>query len=200
MGRWGGMAGDIFPPQQSTIKLLTDGRMVGTHDVRWDFDTINVHPGTLFVIQNLVHFFHLNGSPIASLMLRTPWVRDGSAVDEELPCDYEPHPFAVHYAIESSRVLVDVDFKHRQEPLSAEPFREAWDAWYEVASHGGFCSEDYPPNEAKIFIEDDLQVTSTGIGGVFEDIAIDDAAFYCLINMLQVLHHRLAPIDKLTIE
>ena len=43
-------------------------------------------------------------------------------------------------------------------------------------------------------------MTSTGIGGVFEDVAIDDSGFSCLVNMLQVLHHRLAPISEVTME
>lgn len=200
MGQWGGMAGDRYEPQQSTIALETDGKRIGARDVRWDFDTTKVHPGTAFVIQNMVHILHLYVTPIESLVLRSPLLRDGVPVREELPYDYEPYPFTVNYEIENTQVLVDVDFRDRQDPLVAEPFREAWDAWYEVAAHGGFCSEDAPPEEAIIFVEDDFKVTSTGIGGVFDDVVIDDAGFYCLINMLQVLHHRLTPIDEVTIE
>jgi hypothetical protein len=200
MGQWGGMAGDKYKPQQSSITLVIDGRVQGPRDVRWDFDAMNVHPGTTFVIQNMVHFLHLNVAPVESLMIRSPFLGQGVPIREELPSDYEPSPFAVTYERETSQVSVDVNFRERQAPLAAEPFREAWDAWYEVAAHGGFCSEDYPVEKAKIFIEDDLQVTSTGIGGVFDDVTIDDAGFYCLINMLQVLHYRLTPIAEVTIE
>lgn len=200
MGQWGGMAGDKHDPQKSTITLLTDGRLIGARAVQWDFDTIQVDPGTAFVIQNMVHFLHLHVTPVESLVLRSQLLGDGTSVREVLPYDYEPYPFTVKNEIESAQVLVDVDFNDRQPPLAAEPFREAWDAWYEVAAHGGFCSEDFPPEEVKIFVEDELRVTSTGISGVFDDVVIDAAGFYCLINMLQVLHFRLTPIVEVTIE
>jgi hypothetical protein len=168
--------------------------------MQWDFNTINVDPGITFVIQNIVNYLHSNITPIELFKIRSPLVRDGVDVHEVLPCDFEPHPFIVNYARENTQVIVDVDFRDREDPGLVEPFREAWDSWYEVAAHWGFCNEDYPPEVSKIFIEDDLKITSTGIGGVFDDVVIDDAGFYCLINMLQVLHHRLAPIDEVTIE
>ncbi|MCC7155137.1 MAG: hypothetical protein IT161_11225 [Bryobacterales bacterium] len=200
MGQWGGMAGDSYAPQQSTIVLVADGTRHGIGGVRWEFEVTRVHSGTAFVIQNVAHYLHLNVAPLESLVLRSQLLSDGAPVREELPEDYEPHPFIVNYERESTQVSVDVDFSDRQDPVAAEPFREAWDAWYEVAAHGGFSSEDYAPEETKIFVEEELQVTSTGIGGVFDDVVIDDAGFYCLINMLEVLHHRLTPITEVTIE
>ena len=200
MGRWGGMAGDQFEPQHSTMVLVNDGIQVGQFALRWDFDVMNVHRGTAFVIQNLVHHLHLFVAPVVSLVIRSPLVRDGAPVQEDLPEDYEPYPFLVQDGRETSTVMVDVDFAVRQEPSATEPFRDGWDGWYEVAVHGGFCSEDYPPEDVSINVEDDLQVLSDGIGGVFDDVAIDDAGFYCLINMLQTLHHRLTPISEVTIE
>jgi hypothetical protein len=200
MGQWGGMAGDRHPPEQSTVILVADGARFGVGDVRWDFQMTRVHPGTAFVIQNMAHYLHFNVASLESLVLQSPLLSDGTPVREELPEDYEPYPFSVNYERESTQVSVDVDFIKRQDPVAAEPFREAWDAWYEVAAHGGFSSEDYPPEQNKIFVEDELKVTSTGVGGVFDDVVIDDAGFYCLINMLEVLHHRLTPITEVTIE
>ena len=69
-----------------------------------------------------------------------------------------------------------------------------------MAAHGGFCSTDYLPENVKIMDGGDLQVSSTGLGSVFDDVLFDDAGFYCLINMLHVLHHRLTPISEVTIE
>jgi hypothetical protein len=200
MGQWGGMAGDKFQPQHSAMLLITDGLQVGPVTVRWDFDAINVHPGTALVIQNIVHHLHLFAAPVATLVIYSPLVRDGAPVPEDLPEDYEPYPFVVHDGRETTTVTVDVDFVDRQPASAAEPFRDAWDGWYEVAAHGGFSSEDYPPDEVSIYVEDDLKVLSDGIGGVFDDVVIDDAAFYCLINMLQSLHHRLTRISEVTIE
>jgi hypothetical protein len=200
VGRWGGMAGENFPPHDSTMVVVTDGAKVGPSAVRWDFNAMNVDKGTAFVIQNIVHHLHIFVAPVAALVIRSPLVRDGSPVHEELPDDYEPYPFVVQDGRETSTVMVDVDFASRQPPSAAEPFRDAWDGWYEIAAHGGFCSEDYPPQENSIYVEDDLKVLSDGIGGVFGDVTIDDAGFSCLINMLQTLHHRLTPISEVTIE
>jgi len=200
MGRWGGMAGDRFPPHSSSMALITDGSKDGPSTVHWGFRAVNVDLGTAFVIQNIVHHLHLFVVPVVTLVIRSPLVRDGAPVQGRLPDDYEPCPFVVQDGRETGTVTVDVDFVGRQAPSAAEPFRAAWDGWYDVAAHGGFCSEDYPPEEVSIFVEDDLKVLSDGLGGVFEDVTIDDAGFYCLINMLQTLHRRLAPISQVTIE
>jgi hypothetical protein len=200
MGQWGGMAGETFQPRTSTMVLIHDGVKAGPFAVRWDFNVMNVDRGTAFVIQNIVHNLHLFVAPVVSLAIRSPLVRDGMPVQEELPWDYEPYPFVVRDEREASDVLVDVDFSARQASSAAEPFREAWNGWYEVAAHGGFCSEDYPPEQNSIWIEDDLRVLSDGIGAALEDVTIDDAGFACLINMLQTLHHRLTPISEVTIE
>lgn len=200
MGQWGGMAGETFPPQTSTMVLMTDGMKVGPFAVRWDFNTMNVDRGTAFVIQNIVHNLHLFVAPVLSLVIRSPLVRDGAPVQEDLPWDYEPYPFVVQDGRETGTVTVDVDFAARQASTAAEPFREGWEGWYGVAAHGGFCSASYPPEDNSIHIEDDLQVLSDGIGAALDDVAIDDAGFACLINMLQTLHHRLTPIAEVTIE
>ena len=200
MGQWGGMAGERFPPQTSTLALINDGVPIGPSSFGWDFHVANVDEGTVFVIQNIVHHLHLFVAPVMRLEIRSPLVRDGSPVREDLPDDYEPYPFVVDDGRETALVTVDVDFVVRQAPAAAEPFRAAWDGWYEVAAHGGFCSEDYLPGEVSIYVEDDLKVQSDGIGGVFDDVVIDDAGFACLINMLQTLHHRLTPIAEVTIE
>lgn len=200
MGQWGGMAGERFPPQTSTLVLVNDGVPLGPSTIGWDFRVANVDEGTVFVIQNIVHHLHLFVAPVMRLDVRSPLVDDGAPVREDLPDDYEPYPFTVHDGRETSLVTVDVDFVGRQAPAAAEPFREAWEGWFEVAAHGGFCSEDYPPGEVSIYVEDDLKVQSDGIGGVFDDVAIDDAGFACLVNMLQTLHHRCTPISEVTIE
>jgi len=200
MGIWGGMAGENHPPQHSSMVLISEGRAVGASTVQWDFEATNVDPGTAFVIQNIVHFFALFVTPVEKLVLRSPLLRDGAPVPQDLPLDYEPHPFTVHDERENLMVTVDVDYANRQAPDAAEPFRVAWEGWYEVAAYGGFCSEDFPVLEGLIYVEDDLKVTSTGIGGVFDDVVIDDAGWACLVNMLQSLHHRIAPIAEVTIE
>jgi hypothetical protein len=200
MGEWGGMAGDACPPLQSTMSLRTDGVPFGARDLRWDFDVVGIHIGVTCVIVNLVHGFHLEVAPVDSVVLRWGALRDGSSVADEPPYDFEPYPFLVELGYETPQVLVDVDFRARMAPDAAEPFREAWEAWYTVAAAGGFCTETVPPQSNAIFIEDDLQVTSTGIGGAFDGVLMDDTGWHCLINMLQMLHHRLAPIEQVTIE
>ncbi|MGC3987173.1 MAG: hypothetical protein QM777_21875 [Pseudorhodoferax sp.] len=200
IGRWGAMSGVGFPPRDSTMALVANGVKAGPHSVRWDFQAIHVDRGTAFVIQNLVHHLHLHVVPVVALAIRSPLVRDGASIDEELPDDYEPCPFTVHDGRESTKVSIDVEFSARMPSSAAEPFREAWDGWYDVCAHGGFASEDYPLEETSIYIEDDLKVVGDGIGGVFDDVVVDDAAFSCLVNMLQTLHHRLTPIATVTIE
>jgi hypothetical protein len=196
---WGGMAG-AAQPLSSRADLVVSARVMPAGDAVWSFDAAGIHPGILFVIQNLVHALHLQVTPVRSLQLRSALLRTGQPVQEELPCDHEPYPFGVEYGMESAQVSIDVDFAAPREPSSLEPFRAAWEAWEGVAILGGFADETYLPGQASLAVEDELRLTSAGLGASYDDVSIADAGFYCLVNMLEVLHHRLAPIASVAIE
>jgi hypothetical protein len=117
-----------------------------------------------------------------------------------LPTYFEPLPFEMDYDVENTQVLVDVDSEGSWNAQALEPFREVWDAWTLFAMSGAFADETYPPAHCSLAVEDDLSITSTGMGAAFEDVNIADAGFYCLVNILQVFHEKLAPIQRATIE
>ena len=135
MGQWGGMAGDKYDPQQSTITLATDSIRSGTRSLRWDFKTKKVHPGTAFVIQNIIHFLHLHVTPIESLVLRSPLLLEGVPLKQELPYDYvpTPYPFPVTYDRQNIQVFVDVEFRVRSACSRQKPSRSSierrWNSW-----------------------------------------------------------------------
>lgn len=200
IGQWGALAGCFNSPNQSSLPLLKWALSQDLTQFHCLFSAKGSDPGLFFMIQNLVHFIHDNIAAVQVLEIHSSQLTAESGVAEELPGMYEPCPFLLNYEMESAQVCVDVDFTERWNPAFAESFRTAWEAWYDVAFHGGFCSEDYLPGETSIFIEDDLQITSTGLGAVYSDVTIDDAGFKCLINMLQVFHSRVCALAVVTLE
>jgi len=199
MGVWGGFAGDTHPPPQSTMALVDDGVVGGAGDVRWLYEVTNVHPGLAYVIQNIVHHIHLNFAHVKLLEIHAPWLMDGGIVSETPLNDYEPYPFIVNYDPEDVQVTFDAEFVDRQDPNVIHSFIDGWNGWIEVARFGGFCSDDVTPEMTKFYGEE-LGITSVGIGTGFTRVFIDDSGWYCLINMVQTLHHRIAAISEVTIE
>ena len=197
---WGGMAGELYQPLQSRMSTVVADLPIGAGKYLWGFECENIHPGILLVIKNLTQRVHLRVPAIESLELRSSLPRTGGRMAIALPCDYEPHGFPVDYDMTTAQVLVHVDFQGRHDPAALAGFRQAWEAWQSVAVEGGFADETYLPDKSTLHIEDDLQITSTGLSCAFDGVAIADAGFHCLVNMLQTFNHRLARIEQVTIE
>ena len=150
MAQWGGMAGKTFQPQQSTMDLVIDGQQVGPTTIRWDFNATRVDPGAAFVIQNIVHYLHRVVSPVQTLVLRSPLVRDGASVQEGLPGDYQPYPFTVHDEREDSTVMIDVDFLDRQAPLRPNRFARPGMAGTKSRPMAGFAARTIPQKTCRL--------------------------------------------------
>jgi hypothetical protein len=200
VGQWGGMAGSDIAPIDSSMTLLADAHPLGHNEFLWAYSAQNVDAGTGLVIENLVHHVHLRGQRVEVLQIRSPILSKRHSVRVTLPTYFEPLPFEMEYDVENTQVLVDIDSEGSWNAQALEPFREVWDAWTLIAMSGAFADETYPPAQASLAVEDDLTITSTGMGAAFDDVNIADAGFYCLVNSLQVFHEKLAPIQRATIE
>jgi hypothetical protein len=196
---WGGMAGDLYEPANSRMAMVVTDSMISAGRHLWGFECRDVHPGILLVVQNLLERFHQRSRGIATVEFRSTLAKTSEAADS-LPCDYEPYPFLVEYGMSTAQVLVDVDFDGRYDASGLNDFRRPWRAWESVAIDGGFSDATYPVEKSTLHVEDDLCITSTGLSCSFDGVAIADAGFYCLVNMLQTFHHRLARVEHVMIE
>ncbi|HKU42914.1 MAG TPA: hypothetical protein VJR89_32365 [Polyangiales bacterium] len=200
-GDAGGLAGAAHAPETSRLKTLIEAQLTGqANELVWAFEVANVDAGALVVLQNVLHHVHLLGTDIDSVALHGALVRTGRPVAGELPVDYEPYAFDVEYGMERAQVLVDVEFDQPLEPAQLAALERGWSAWEIVAGFGGFADETYPPGKASLAVEDALRVTSTGASANYDDVAIADAGFYCLVNLLQAIRARGARIAGVVIE
>lgn len=197
---WGGMAGESYSPIESRMTIIVADRLIGSATYLWGFDCENVDPAVLLVIKNLIHRVHVRLGCVERLEFRSSLPGTTRQLPVSLPCDYEPHAFSVEYGMTTAQVLVDADFQRRYDTGKLTAFRDAWEAWETIAIAGGFADETYPPEKSTLSIEDDLRITSTGLSCAFDGVAIADAGFYCLVNMLQTFNHRLARVEQVTIE
>lgn len=200
VGAWGGMAGESNQPSRSRLSLLDEGIEVSPGTLIWTFETAYVDPGVSLVVRNLVHGLDRSFGPVHALWLHQAAVRPGAPLSASLPLDFEPHPFETDCSLENSEVAVLVEFVDRPDPSRIEAFCEAWRAWETLAVLGAFADEIYRPGTASLAIRDDLSVTGAGLRVVYEDVTIADAGFYCLLNMIHVLHDRVAPVASVVLE
>jgi hypothetical protein len=199
VGAWGGLAGELISPGQSTMTLVTEAQLVGQRELLWGFEVHNIDPGALLVIENLVQHMHASTAPITMVRIY------GSLIgrkpdDQQLPTYFEPLPFDFQYGVETAQAFVDVTFDDWENVERLEPFRAAWQAWEGVAIEGGFADETYPAAESSLGVEDELKITGSGLGAAYDDLAIADSGFYCLVNMLHRLHRGGVPLSSVVIE
>ncbi len=182
------------------MTLVTEAQPIGQSELLWGFEVDNVDSGVLLVIENLAQHVHASTAPIAALRIYGHLTAHKTHHDLRLPTYFEPQPFHFEYNVETAQAFVDVTFEARQNVEYLEPFQAAWEAWEGVAIEGGFADEMYPSAESSLGVEDELKITSTGLGAAYDDLAIADAGFYCLVNMLHKLHHSGVHLNSVVIE
>ncbi len=200
MAGWGGLSGNSIEPTSSSLHLKRHGR-IEPDIYEWHYDQVLIDVRSLFLIQNMVHNFHLYETPISALHIFSPMIKDSSNVPQELPFYYQPQPFELIYEIEALQVCVEIDFLERQyDEAKRTPFLQAWNVWLSIAAFGAFCDSDCFSEEKKAFlISEPPQSSSTGITFFQGNFYIAEEGLFCFLNMLYTLHQNVARIDEVRI-
>jgi hypothetical protein len=199
LGQHGGFCGNSFNPLESALNLERPRFSNGLFSC--SIKHLFLDPGIVIVICNLMHSLALNGIRVRSLKFATQLIDDNGPDVVELPGVFRSLPFELLLEIKSPTVVVDVEFRRRQEARKLEYIRTVFDSWYEVAAHGGFADLDLhqPTGEATLFVENELQITSVGMQIVYERVATSESAFFSIANFLGKFHYKAAEIQSVAI-
>lgn len=198
IGGRGAFAGARLLPTDSSLALGAE--RIATDMCAWRFDEVHVAPETRMVLENLVHFIHLNVSPVTHLDFAMDAGNGMMQVQLEPPRLYVPPPFQCVVEPEAAEVVIDIDFAGEvvEEGLR-EQFVQLWDSWLFVAAAGGFESEDFTSRSITIFPASEADLLSDQISLFMDDVGVAEASFDALINGFHRLHYTVAPIQELHI-
>lgn len=190
----GGLAGSHISPADSTLSLTTEHITADT--CAWKFDDVQIAPSARIVIENIIHFFHLNVAPISQLDIAVPKGSTMVTLQDEPPGLINPLPFQYLFEADAAEVVIDIDFKS---PVDNENIRNQfirfWSSWLYVSAAGGFETEDFTFRRLSIFPAGEPESHIDQISLFMEDVSVSDRAFDVLVNGFHKLHFTTAPLS-----
>ncbi|HEY0585099.1 MAG TPA: hypothetical protein VGD52_03130 [Pseudoduganella sp.] len=198
IGGAGALSGSRITPTDSGLVLGAE--RIAADLCAWRFEQVHVAAETRIVLENLVHFIHLNVSPVTHLDLAMDAGNGMMQVQHEPPRLYVPPPFQCVVEPEAAEVVIDIDLAgDAVEEGLREQFVQLWDSWLFVAAAGGFESEDFTSRSVTIFPASEADSLSDRISLFMDDVGVAEASFDALINGFHRLHYTVAPIQDLHI-
>jgi len=196
VGANGALSGSRIPPIDSTLVLSAE--RIGPDRCAWRFEQVRVASDTRMVLENIVHFVHLNVSPVAQLDLIMQPGGGMMTAFHEPPKLFAPLPFQCVIEPEAAEVVIDIDFDHPVTDKNArEQFVRFWDSWVYIAAAGGFESEDFTSRGITIFPASEPDSQPDQISLFMDDVSVAATAFDALVNGFHRLHFTVAPIRRL---
>jgi len=194
----GALSGVRMPPTDSSLALGAE--RIAPDMCAWRFDDVHVAPETRMVLENLVHFIHLNVAPVTHLDFAMDAGNGMMQVQHEPPRLYAAPPFLCVVEPEAAEVVVDIDFAGEVvEEALREQYVQLWDSWLFVAAAGGFESEDFTSRSITIFPACEAESLPDQVSLFMDDVAVAETAFDALINGFHRLHFTVAPVRELHI-
>lgn len=194
----GALSGSRIAPTDSGLVLGAE--RIAADLCAWRFDQVHVAAETRMVLENLVHFIHLNVSPVTHLDFEVEAGSGMMMAQYETPKLYAPTPFQCVVEPEAAEVVIDIDFAAPDvEATLRVLYERLWDAWLFVAAAGGFESEDFTSRSITVFPASEAESLPDQVSLFMDDVAVADEAFDALINGFHRLHYTVAAIQDLHI-
>lgn len=192
VGARGGLSGAGIPPGLSTL-VLRDWRLSGNL-CAWRMDHVRIAPSARLVLENLIHWVHHEGAPVAQLTITVPPADPMCQPRSSPPGMFTPPPFQYEVGPVYEDVVVEVDFI---EPVHDKGVWNAFarfaESWMYVAGASGFeVGGSFSGSLAYPAAVPDSQADRITL--YFDDVAADDAAFDALLNGFHYLHDHAAPV------
>lgn len=197
VGALGGLSGKYISPTDSALELVTS--VTESHEFRWTFRTVNIHPGSLFIAENLLHDLHLKHVSLKKVAIISDLIQNGVQPNQELPFVFEPLPFDYTIELERNDLLIDLEFEMEQKKDVRVQFEKAWWDWLGLAHCGGFADETFLPGEMRIYAADEPGSFPDSIEFALDDVAVSHMAFDTLVNIFYKLHFQVAKLTSVAI-
>lgn len=196
LGAVGALSGLHLRPSQARL-ALSDVRIDGPQG-RWSFTGADVDPCALFVLLNMLHWVHLEIAPLARATIAWPENRRPS--DTQRPCfpgACESLSFDCDFDDEGRAIDVTVDFAAPQPEPVVRQVVDAMSRWLLATHRGAYANAAFDPSNSLVAMGPDvMSLSADRVIWYLDQIRCDDAALDGLVNVLEFVSHRIAPIRR----
>ena len=199
LGAVGALAGHSFNPGQSG--LILESSQIMTQGSHWVFQDVRIDPASLSVLLNMIHYIHLEDIPLK--MVRIAWpaisqLKDPMAI--QFPDRWPQLSFHLNIGDLLDDIDVVVGFADPQDDKGVERVVETMSVWLLATHRGAYADEAFDPSKAAVFLGPDvMDLSPERIIWFIEVLRCNESALDGLVNLLEWVHQRLAPISHVEI-
>lgn len=194
----GGFSGNLISPLNSSLllkKIINDSGMV----IEWRFQTLNVDPGLILFVINILHRISLDYNKITQITIISSFLDARANIPKPSHTYFKPLPFHFVNLMESRRVVLTINFFDVQPESTRNAFIEIWKDWVILAQTGAFSEDEHDLTKGTVLIVEAPQSLPEGMIFFHERARISNSGFHCLINALHFMHFKVAKLDEVVL-
>jgi len=199
LGAVGGLGGTNIDPGQSGL-LLQTSQTAGQRS-HWVFQDVRIDPASVFILLNMIHYVHIVEAPVA--MVRIAWPAVGQLRDP-MAIKFPEQWSKLSFRLEIGDLLDDFDvnikFSEPQEDEVVQRIVETMSVWLQATHRGAYADHAFDPSKTAVFLGPDvMDISSDRIIWFIEIMRCNENALDGLLNLLEWVHQKAAPITRVEI-
>jgi hypothetical protein len=199
IGATGALSGDRLDPGQARLGLSEN--YLGERSGHWVFADARIDPASVCILLNMIHWIHLKASPIERLAINWP---DMQGLADPLAIQFPELWPRLSFELEFGDLLDDIDvniyFEEPQSEETSEGIVNTMAMWLLATHRGAYADDSFGPAESIVLLGPDvMDVRPERIIWFIEVLRCDESALDGLVNLLEWVHQRIAPIRRVEI-
>lgn len=194
LGAAGALSGAGLDPGQAGAILARRG--FARREGHCTFQDVRIAPASICVLLNMLHWVHLEVKPVSKV--RISWLAIGQLADPlavQFPEQWPRPSFRLNIGGLLGNIDVNIEFDKPQSQESADSVVKAMSIWLLSSHRGAYADNDFDPSKSAIYLGPDvMEVSPDRIIWFIEVMRCNGSALYGLINLLEWVHQKIAPI------
>jgi hypothetical protein len=195
----GALAGDTTDPAEAAM-VLADTRLAGQQGY-WMFHEARFDPGGVCVLLNMIHYVHLEDTPVKAARIYSPRLRN---ISDLMAVRFPQRWPRLAFELEIGDLLDDVDvavrFRHPQDELTIKRVVDTMAVWLLASHRGAYADDSFNPSKTAVLLGPDvMDLSSERIIWFIDVLRCNESALDGLINLLHWVHHKITPLSRVEI-
>ncbi len=196
LGARGALAGHAKNPGDSRI-TLADTRLA-EREGYWLFQDALLDPASVCVLLNMVHYVHLEDASITRARIAWSGIR---RLPDPMAIRFPPRWPALSFELVIGELLDDIDvtvrFRQPQDETTIKRVVDAMSAWLLATHRGAYADDSFDPSKTAVFLGPDvMNLSPERVIWFIEVLRCNESALDGLVNVLEWVHQRVAPISQ----
>lgn len=199
LGARGALAGHSNNPADARM-TLADTRLAAKEGY-WLFQGALLDPTSICVLLNMIHYLHLEDAPVKRARIAWSGIR---RLPNPMAIRFPSRWPALSFDLAIGDLLDDIDvivrFRQPQDQATIQRVVDAMSVWLLATHRGAYADDSFDPSKTAVFLGPDvMNLSAERIIWFIEVFRCNESALDGLINLLEWVHQRVAPVTQVEV-